>query len=149
MILDRLETLAKISFIIPAIPKDEKTGENCLFIRVDGDKLILIGGNEFVVKKAVLVSPNTTEGAASKTGNKKTLPKTFMIPLAELLGFKEMIKAHKADCKKLGDDDENKLFVEIDHEKMISHDGIVDFKQPKFGYKELEALFQVTKSQVS
>lgn len=141
MILDRLETLAAISFIEPAIPTEEKTGKNCLFIRVDGDKLILTGGGEFVTKKIVLVSPNTTEGSAKK----EELPQTFMIPLAELLGFKAIIKAHKVDSKKLGKEDENRLFVEIDHQKLVSHDGIVDFKQPKYPFKELETLFNIKK----
>lgn len=144
MILDRLEVLQMISFIEAAIPTDEKTGKNCLFIQVDGDKLICIGGGEFVVKKDTLVSPNTTEGAASKD----QLPERFMIPLAELLGFKAIIKAHKVDCKKLGKDDENRLFVEIDDKKMVSHDGIIDFKQPKYQFKELGTMFDVVKSAV-
>ena len=144
MILDRLEVLQMISFIEQAIPTNEESGKNCLFIQVDGDKLICIGGGEFVIKKDTLVSPNTTEGAAVK--NK--LPKRFMIPLAELLGFKAIIKAHKVDCKKLGKEDENRLFVEIDDKKMVSHDGIIDFKQPKYQFKELGLLFDVTKSAV-
>lgn len=144
MILDRLETLSLIKFLEQAIPTDDKTGKNCVFVRVDGDKLILVAGGEFVIKKGVLVSPNTTENAAVKD----QLPERFMIPLAELLGFKAIIQAHKADCKKLGKDDENRLFVEIDDKKMVSHDGIIDFKQPKYPFKELESMFDLTKSAV-
>jgi len=73
MILDRLETLAAISFIEPAIPKGSETGKNCLFIRVDEDKLIFTGGAQFVTKKVIMVRPNTVEESA-RSSNVKPPP---------------------------------------------------------------------------
>jgi len=147
MIFDRLETLSAISFIEPAIPKKAETGRNCLFIRVDDDKIVLTGGSQFVVKKAILIRPTTTvEQADTK---KKVLPKTFMIPRADLLAFKEMMSQHKADCKKMAKNDPSYLFVEMDDEELISYDGKIVYQQPKFEYKDLESVFQITKGAVS
>lgn len=148
MILDRLEALAAISFIEPAIPKGSETGKNCLFVRVDEDKLILTGGGQFVTKKVILIRPNTVEESA-RAGNGKKLPKTFMIPRADLFAFKEMMKEHKADCKKLAKNDPSYLFVEMDDTELISHDGKIVYEQPKYEFKELESVFQIIKDSVS
>jgi len=148
MILDRLETLSAISFIEPAIPKGSETGKNCLFVRVDGDKLIFTGGGQFVTKKVVMVRPNTVEESA-RTGKKNKPPKTFMIPRADLFAFKEMMKEHKADCKKLAKNDSSYLFVEMDETELISYDGKIVYEQPKFEFKDLEFAFQIAKDSVS
>lgn len=148
MILDRLETLAAISFIEPAIPKDSDTGKNCLFVRVDEDKLIFTGGGSFVTKKVVMVRPNTVEESA-RPGKKTEPPKTFMIPRADLFAFKEMMKEHKADCKKLAKNDPSYLFVEMDDTELISHDGKIVYEQPKYEFKDLESAFQITREAVS
>lgn len=148
MILDRLETLSAITFVEPAISKKAESGKNCLFVRVESDKLILTGGGEFVVKKAILIRPNTVEEAA-KTGNKKLPPKTFMIPRADLCAFKEMMKQHKSDCINLAKNDPSYLFVEMDDKELISHDGKIVYQQPIFEFKELESVFQVKKNAVS
>ena len=142
MILDRLETLAAINFIEPAIPKGSETGKNCLFVRVDDDKLIFTGGGQFVTKKAVMIRPNAIEESARPGKNKA--PKTFMIPRADLFAFKEMMKEHKADCKKLAKNDPSYLFVEMDDTELISHDGKIVYEQPKFEFKDLESVFQIT-----
>lgn len=147
MILDRLETLSAITFIEPAISKKAETGRNCMFVRVENDKLILTGGSEFVVKKAILIRPNTVE-EAGRTGKKKLPPNTFMIPRADLWAFKEMMKEHKADCKKLAKNDPSYLFVEIDDKELISHDGKIVYQQPKYEFKELETVLQVEKYSV-
>ncbi len=149
MILDRLETLAAISFIEPAIPKDSDTGKNCLFVRVDEDKLIFTGGGSFVTKKVVMVRPNTVEESA-RTVKKKKTPETFMIPRADLFAFKEMMKEHKADCKKLAKNDPSYLFVEMDNTELISHDGKIVYQQPKYEFKDLDYIFDdVTMDSVS
>ena len=149
MILDRLETLAAISFIEPAIPKGLDTGKNCLFVRVDEDKLIFTGGGSFVTKKVVMVRPNTVEESA-KPRKKKTASKTFMIPRADIFAFKEMMKEHKADCKKLAKNDPSYLFVEMDDTELISHDGKIVYQQPKYEFKDLDYIFDdVTMDSVS
>lgn len=148
MILDRLEMLAAISFIEPAIPKGAETGKNCLFVRVDGDKLIFTGGAQFVTKKVIMVRPNTLE-ESNLSGNNKPLPETFMIPRADLFAFKEMMKEHKADCKKLAKNDPSYLFVEMSDTELISHDGKIVYEQPKFEFKDLESIFHIEKETVS
>ena len=146
MNLDRLETLSAITFIEPAIPTKSETGKNCLFIRVDGDNLILTGGGLFVTKKVILVRPAAEELPIT---DKKPTPKTFMIPLAEVLAFKEMMKAHKGDCIKLAKNDPSHLFVTIDDKKLTSYDGEIVYQQPKFEFKDLESVFQIIKEAVS
>ena len=147
MILDRLETLSAISFLEPAIPKKADSGRNCIFIRVDEDKLILTAGNEYVVKKAILIAQNTTEGAGGKAQGRK-LPDRFMIPRPELLAFKKLMEEDKAECKKLAKNDPSHLFVEIDDKELISFKGKIDYEQPTFLFKELEPVFSITKSSV-
>jgi len=148
MILDRLETLSAISFIEPAIPKGSDSGKNCLFVRVDGDKLIFTGGGQFVTKKAVMIRPTTTEESA-RPAKGKNPPETFMIPRADLFAFKEMMKEHKADCKKLAKNDASYLFVEMDDTELISYDGKIVYEQPKYEFKELESAFDIVKGGVS
>ena len=155
MDIDRLEMLAAISFVEPAIPKKSETNRNCLFVRVEDGRIVFFGGSEYVVKKAVLNRPNTTGDQTQK----KALPKTFMIPVTDLLAFKEMMDGHKGDCKKMAKNDPSHLLVEINNlgtegkkgllMEMISHDGKVIFQQPRFDFKDLDALFQVKKSPIS
>lgn len=147
MILDRLETLSAINFIKDAIPEKSESGRNCLFLRVDEDKLVLTGGGEFLVKKAILIRPNTIEEAARK-GKEKT-PKTFMIPRGDLFAFAEMMKQHKSECKKMAKNDPSYLFVEIDDTELISYNGKVVYEQPKFEFKDLEFRFAINKDSVS
>ena len=148
MELDRQEVSSAILFIAPAIPKKVETGRNCLFVRVEEGRIILTGGNEFVVKQVVLVRPiTTTEAEGAKEGN--ALPKTFMIPRAEVMAFKEMMKEHKVDCKKLSKNDPSYLFVGIEEDRLISYDAKIDYQQPKFEYKDLDPIFQITKGTVS
>lgn len=155
MILDRLETLSALEFIIPAIPNKAETGKNCLFIRVDEGKLILTGGGEFVIKKDILIRPNTTTEAAGQEGNKTALPETFMIPRADIMAFREMMKEHKSDCKKLAKNDPSYLFIEINkigdngEMELISHEGKITCQQPRYEFKDLETNFYIAKEPIT
>lgn len=146
MLVDRLEMLAAISFIKPAIPKKVETGRNCLFVRVDEGTITLIGGNHFVVKRVILTRPITTDEDSEK---QDALPKTFMIPRADIMAFKEMMEEHKAECKMLSKNDPSYLFVEIDEGKLTSLDADIIYQQPKFEFKDLEPIFQIEKDLVS
>lgn len=146
MELDRLEILSAISFIKPAIPKKTETGMNCLFVRVDEGTITFIGGNQFVVKKVVLARPITT---TEDSGEKEVLPKTYMIPRADIMAFKEMMEEHKVECKKLSKNDPSYLFVDIDEGKLTSLDADIIYQQPKFEFKDMEPVFQIAKDFVS
>lgn len=148
MILDRLETLAAITFLESVIPKAAETGKNCLFVRVDGENLIFTGGANFVTKKVVMVRPNTVE-EAGRTEKGKTHLEKFMIPIADLLAFKKMMQEHKAHCKKLAKNDPSYLFVEMSDTELVSYDGRIVYEQPKYDFKDLESIFQITKEHVS
>lgn len=145
MFFNRMDVLAAINFIETSISKDEEGGKNCLFVRVSGDKLILTGGNEYVVKKAILISENTID-SGTIIGR---MPETFMIPRPDLIAFRQMMKEHKAVCKKLSKSDPSYLFVEINSTQMKSHDGEILYQQPSYQFKDLEALFQISKRSVS
>lgn len=148
MFLDRLEFLAALTFLESAIPDAVETGKNCLFVRVEGYTLVFTTGGQFVTKKVIMERPSTIEESA-ETGKVKPLPETFMIPRADLFAFKEMMKKHKKDCKKLAKNDPSYLFVEIFGDELISYDGKVVFGQPSFEFKNLESVFQITKEPVS
>ena len=148
MFLDRLEMLSVITFLEKAIPKGSETGKNCVFIRVDEGKLIFTAGGQFVTKKAVLIRPNTVEESV-KDGKLKPLPDTFMVPKADILAFKKMMEEHKEICKKLAKNDPSYLFVEIFGDELVSHDGRIMYEQPKFEFKDLESVFEITKEPVS
>lgn len=142
MEFDRLEVYAAIDFIQAVIPKDTKTGKNCLFVRVEGDNIILTGGGEYASKKVRLVAQNTTTG-------KGKIPERFMIPKADLLAFREVMKEHKADNKRFQKDDPNKNLVEITGTELVSHDSVHKFQQPSFQFKDLEPLFEVKRAPVT
>lgn len=125
MELDRQDVLSAILFISPAIPKKVETGRNCLFVKVDKGSVTLIGGNEFVVKQVVLNRPITTTETAE---SKEEFPKTFMIPHAELMAFKELMKEHKTDCIKLSKNDPSYLFVGVGEKELTSYNGKVDYE---------------------
>lgn len=146
MELDRLQILSAITFINPAIPKKVETGRNCIFVRVDEGSITFIGGNEFVVKQVVLIRPITTIETQT---NKGIIPKTFMIPVADILAFKKMMEEHKTECKKLSKNDPSYLFVEIDEGKLTSLDADIIYQQPKFEYKDFQPVFEITKGPVS
>lgn len=148
MTLDRFVILSAIDFIAPAIPKGSESGKNCLFIRVDGDKMILTGGGLFVTKKVVIQAENTIQ-AFKDSGNKNAGSKTFMIPRADVFAFKKMMEEHKADCKKLAKNDPSYLHVEVGDAELLSHDAKIVYEQPKYEFKDLESVFQIVKGSVS
>lgn len=140
MILDRLETLAAINFVKQAISKNSE--KNCLFVQVDEGKLILVGADQYLIKRAVLIGENTTD-------NGKELPKTFMIPISKLLAFETMMKEDKAKCKKLAKNDPSYMHVSIDDKTLESYEGFVHYEQPAHEFVDHQAVFQVTKGQIS
>lgn len=144
--VDRLELLKVISFIKSVIPKKDETGRNCLFVRVNKAIITFIGGNEFVIKKVVLTRPITT---TDEEVNQDELPKTFMIPRADIMAFEKMMEEHKTECKKLAKNDPSYLFVEINKGKLTSLDADIVYKQPIFEFKDLEPYFQITRGTVS
>lgn len=148
MTLDRFVILSAIDFIAPAIPKGSETGKNCLFIRVDGDKMILTGGGLFVTKKVVIQAENTIQ-AFKDSGNKNAGSKTFMVPRADVFAFKKMMEEHKADCKKLAKNDPSYLHIEVGDLELLSHDAKIVYDQPKYEFKDLESVFQIVKGSVS
>lgn len=148
MTLDRFVILSAIDFIAPAIPKGSESGKNCLFICVDGDKMILTGGGLFVTKKVVIQAENTIQ-AFKDSGNKNAGSKTFMIPRADVFAFKKMMEEHKADCKKLAKNDPSYLHVEVGDSELLSHDAKIVYEQPKYEFKDLESVFQISKDLVS
>lgn len=144
--VDRLELLKIISFIKSVIPKKDETGRNCLFVRVNKAIITFIGGNEFVVKKVVLIRPITT---TDEEVNQDVLPKTFMIPRADIMAFEKMMEEHKPECKKLSKNDPSYLFVEIDEGKLTSLDADIVYQQPKFEFKDYEPVFHIESGPVS
>lgn len=148
MILERLEVFDMIKFIEPVITSETETGKNCLFIRVEDGKLICIAGNEYAIKKDVLIGVNAIE-ASGKAKKKGALPETFMIPRPELLAFKAMMDEHKAHCKKMSKNDPSYLHVEITDNELISHDGCITYSQPSHEFKNLEPFFQIKKDNIT
>jgi len=128
--------------MLPVIPTEEKTGRNCLFVKIDNGKYIFTAGGQHCVKKVVLFAQTTVDEAAGCRKKEKKLPNNFMIPRGSLKAFGEMLKDHKSICKKLGKDDLTHLYIEIDDEEMESIGEYVHFKQPKFQYKDLQHFFQ-------
>ena len=146
MNLDRLEVLRMIGFIKHVIPDDEDTMRNCVFVRVDGDRVTFTGGADHSAKKVVLIRQIDMEEAA-KT---KTPPaKTFMIPKGTLESFETLMNKHKKKCKKLAKNDPSHLYVDIQHDQLESHNVILLYPQPSHKFKELETLFQKKQSPVT
>lgn len=141
--VDRLEILRIIEFFKAVIPSKDESKRNCLFVRVDGDKVIFTGGGNFVIKKYDFEIANTT------TKDKKN-QSNFMIPRAALVSFEAMVKEHKAHCVKKAKTEESYLIVTIGDKKLVSLTEEVDFKQPIFDFdSKIETDFQITKGAVS
>jgi hypothetical protein len=147
MMIDRLELLKAIGFLKHVIPDEEATGKSCVFVRVEDDKLIMVGGGQFATKKAVLVRPNTTEEAAQPS--KKKPPESFMIPIGTLLSFETLMSKHKKKAKKQSKTDPSYLYVDIDHKELESFGVSLAYQQPSFDYKHLEGLFSGKRDQIS
>jgi hypothetical protein len=147
MILDRLLVADMIKFIEPVIPADTNSGKNCLFIRVEDGKLICCGGNEFVIKRVILVSENAIE-QSGKAQKKGALPQTFMIPRPELSAFKELMDEHKAFCKKMAKNDPSYLHVEITENELISHNSSIPYEQPSHEFKNMEMFFEIKQESI-
>lgn len=142
MILDRQEFASMAAFMLPVIPSEEKTGKNCLFVKIEDGKYIFTAGGEHCVKRVVLIAQSTTIEAAGGRNKNKKLPDTFMIPRGALKAFQQVLEDHKSICKKLGKNDESYLYIEIDDEEMESIGEYVHFKQPKFQYKDFQPFFE-------
>lgn len=140
---DRLEILRLIDFFKPVIPKKNDSKRSCLFVRVDGDKLVFTAGGLFVIKKYVLESANTT-------AEKGETPKKFMIPRAALLSFGKMVEEHKTHCTKMAKKDPSYLLVTIGDKELVSLKENIDFEQPEFEFDDgIESDFQITKGAIS
>lgn len=140
---DRLEVLRLINFFKPVIPKKNDSKRSCLFVRVDEGKLVFTGGGQFVIKKYVLESANTT-------AEKGEIQKKFMIPRAALVSFGKMVEEHKAHCTKMAKTDESYLLVTIGDKELVSLKEKIDFEQPTFDFNDdIESDFQITKGSVS
>jgi hypothetical protein len=145
MILPRKDFASMISFMLPVIPTEEKTGKNCLFVKIEEGKFIFTAGGEHCVKRVVLIAQTDMVELAECRNKKIELPESFMIPRGALKAFAEVLKDHKSICKKLGKDDQTHNFISIDHEEMESIGEFIHFKQPKFQFKELQPFFETNK----
>ncbi|MCK5601532.1 hypothetical protein KAR91_06685 [Candidatus Pacearchaeota archaeon] len=121
------------------IPTEEKTGMNCLFVRIDGDKFIFMASGPYVIKKDVIVGQLAKKDPSEK---REEIPETFMIPVGDVKAFLEVIKSHKSICKKLQEEDEDRNFVGINNKQLSSFGSHYDFEQPKFQFKELGHFFE-------
>lgn len=139
MNLDRLEVLGMIGFIKHVIPDSEDSGKNCLFVRVEQDRVICTGGGEHAAKKVVLVRYMDMEEAAK---TKTPPPKTFMIPKGTLESFETLMQRHKKKCKKLAKNDPSHLYIDITNEELESHGVVLRYPQPIYQFKDMEGLFQ-------
>ena len=148
MILDRIEFLSAINFIKHVIPDSDDSGKSCLFVRVEDDKLILIGGGEFAAKRVVMLRPITTEEAA-KDQKKASLPANFMIPKASLLSFETLMQKHKKKAKKLAKNDESFLYIDVDDKELESFGVVLTYPQPSYLFKDMENLFQHKKGMIT
>lgn len=143
MNLDRLEVLGMIGFIKHVIPDSEETGKNCLFIRIEGDKVICTGGGEHAAKKVVLIRHQDME-----EGSKKKVPENFMIPKGTLEAFETLLLKHKKKCKKLAKNDPSHLYIDITNDELESHGVVLKYPQPEYQFKDLEPLFENNKAPV-
>ncbi|RKY04688.1 MAG: hypothetical protein DRP56_09745 [Planctomycetota bacterium] len=148
MILDRIEFLSAINFIKHVIPDSDDSGKSCLFVRVEDDKLVLIGGGEFAAKRVVMLRPITTEEAA-KDQKKASLPANFMIPKASLLSFETLMQKHKKKAKKLAKNDESFLYIDVDDKELESFGVVLTYPQPSYLFKDMENLFQHKKGMIT
>lgn len=149
MILLRSEVSAMFTFMLAVIPKEEKTGRNCLFVEINEGKFVFTAGSEHCMKRVILVGqPEITEIAGQKVKGKK-LPEKFMIVRAGVKAFAETLKDHKSICKKLSKGDETRLFVEIDDEELVSIGDYYHYKQPEYQFKEMSQYFEQNQESVT
>ncbi len=141
MNLDRLEVLAMIGFIKHVIP--ENGDESYLFVKVENDTVICIGGTGSIAKKVVLVKHPDIEK------RKNVIPGTFMIPKSSLLGFETIMNKHKKLCKKLAKSDPNYLFVDVTENRLESHGVDIIFPKPSRDFEDMEHLFQKNKAPIT
>lgn len=146
MNLDRLEVLGMIGFIKHVIPDGDESGNNCLFVMIDGDKVICTGGGVHAAKKVVLVRHMDMEEQAK---TKKLPPNTFMIPKGTLESFETLLNKHKKKCKKMTKNNPSQLYIDITSEELESHGVILRYPQPISKFKDLEGLFSKNKEPVT
>lgn len=137
--LNRQEFGQMLTFMLAVIPTEDKTGKNCLFVKVENGVYHFTAGGEHCMKRVSLSSQTTID--------KKGTPKIFMIPRGALKAFSEIMKDHKSKCKKLGKQHESRLFIMISGDKLESIDEHVYFKQPEMQYKNLQPFFEQKQSQ--
>lgn len=136
--LDRQEFGQMLTFMLAVIPTEDKTGKNCLFVKVENGVYHFTAGGEHCMKRVPLSSQTTTD--------KEGEPTLFMIPRGALKAFSEIMKDHKSKCKKLEKGHENRLFIMINRNKLESINEHVHFEQPEFQYKDLQPFFEQKQS---
>ncbi len=149
MILPRKEFASMITFMLPVIPTEAKTGRNCLFVKIDEGKCIFTAGSEHVMKRVIMLGQTEMTELAGCRKKKRKTPDSFMIQRGAVKAFAETLKDHKAICKKLAKNDETHLFIEVDDEEMESIGEYVHFKQPGFQFKEYSSFFEQNQESVS
>lgn len=132
--LNRQEFGQMLTFMLAVIPTEDKTGKNCLFVKIENGVYYFTAGGEHCMKRVPLSSQTTID----KEGN----PTSFMIPRGALKAFSEIMKDHKSKCKKLEKGHENRLFITISGDKLESINEHVYFKQPEAQYKNLQPFFE-------
>jgi hypothetical protein len=127
------------AFMLATMPTEEKTGQNCLFVKIEGENFIFTASSPYVIKRKTIVSQPVISKESEK---KKEISETFMIPIGDVKGFSEALKSHKSICKKLQEEEEDKNFIEISDKYLSSFGSHYDFEQPKFQFKELQHFFE-------
>ena len=110
--LDRQKFEQMLIFFLAVIPAEDKTGKNCLFVKIENGIYHFTAGGEHCIKRISLSSQTTID--------KEGAPALYMIPRGALKAFLEIIKDHKSKCKKLEKGHENRLFILISGNKLES-----------------------------
>jgi hypothetical protein len=132
--LNRQEFSQMLSFMLAVIPTEDKTGKNCLFVKIENGVYWFTAGGDQCMKRVPLPSQTTIDKEGEST--------SFMIPLGALKAFSEIMKDHKSKCKKLEKGHENRLFIFISEDKLESFKEYVYFEQPDIQYKNLNPFFE-------
>ena len=132
--LNRQEFGQMLSFMLAVIPTEDKTGKNCLFVKIENGVYCFTAGGDQCMKRVFLSSQTTVDKEGENT--------SFMIPLGALKAFSEIMKDHKSKCKKLEKGHENRLFIFIGDDKLESFKEYVYFEQPDIQYKNLNPFFE-------
>jgi hypothetical protein len=132
--LNRQEFSQMLSFMLAVIPTEDKTGKNCLFVKIENGVYWFTAGSDNYMKRVPLSSQSTIE--------KEGMTTSFMIPRAALKAFSEIMKDHKSKCKKLTKENEARLFIFIGDDKLESIKEHVHFEQPDIQYKNLHPFFE-------